>query len=297
MNSWGWSIVFLSLLCAVWIGILSVRRTQKTMDTIEQMLDQAMKGEFSENSFDESRLSALENRFAQFFLASFVSTRRVAEEKDKIKTLITDISHQTKTPISNLLLYCELLKEEPLPVSARDSAQAVYVQADKLRFLIDSLVKLSRLENGIIALDPQRQEIGPILESVVGQFVFSAEKKGLYLRSEDTKEKALLDAKWTAEALVNIIDNAVKYTEHGGITVSVISYDMFVRINISDTGAGIPEEEQAEIFQRFYRGETVREKDGVGIGLYLAREIISGEGGYIKVTSAGKEGTTFAVAR
>lgn len=83
MNSWGWSIVFLSLLCGVWIGILSVRRTQKTMDTIEQMLDQAMKGEFSENSFDESRLSALENRFAQFFLASFVSARRVAEEKDK----------------------------------------------------------------------------------------------------------------------------------------------------------------------------------------------------------------------
>lgn len=295
MSSWSWCIAAFSLLGAALAVFLSVRHTGKAMDTIEQMLDKAINGEFTEESFDESRLSALETRFARYFLASSLSARKISDEKDKIKTLIADISHQTKTPISNLLLYCELLKEESLPASARDSAEAIYVQTDKLRFLIDALVKLSRLESGIITLAPRRQAVQPVLERVAAQFVPAAEKKGLYLRLEDTQVRAKLDAKWTAEALANIVDNAVKYTECGGITVSVIPYEMFVRIDIADTGTGISEEEQAKIFQRFYRAENVKEKEGVGIGLYLAREIVSGEGGYIKVTSARRKGTKFSV--
>ena len=112
---------------------------------------------------------------------------------------------------------------------------------------------------------------------------------------QDTDAFAVFDFKWTAEALANIVDNAIKYTEHGTITISAVSYEMFARIDISDTGSGIPETEQAKIFARFYRSNSVQKQEGVGIGLYLARQIISGEGGYIKVASVPGKGSTFSI--
>ena len=173
--------------------------------------------------------------------------------------------------------------------------EALYKQLEKLRFLIDSLVKLSRLENGIISLAPQQAVLQPLLESVVEQYAAKAAEKGLSLRLHDTDISATFDMKWTAEVLANIVDNAIKYTEHGTIRISAVSYEMFARIDISDTGSGIPETEQTKIFARFYRSKAVQEQEGVGIGLYLARQIITGEGGYIKVASVSGKGSTFSV--
>ena len=104
-----------------------------------------------------------------------------------------------------------------------------------------------------------------------------------------------IDGKWTAEALGNLLDNAIKYTREGGITVKTTPYELFLRLDITDTGMGIPEEEQAKIFTRFYRSEAVKEQEGVGIGLYLTREIVSRQGGYLKVSSETGKGSTFSV--
>ena len=270
-------------------------RMNRTFNTMEHMLDAAMKGDFTDTMFDESRLSALETKFAHYFSASAISARNVQQEKDNIKKLVADISHQTKTPIANLLLYCELLQEEKLPESAADNVNALYRQTERLRFLIDSLVKLSRLENGIISLSVKQQDLRPVLETVISQYMAKADQKGLSLLLEKTEAKAAFDAKWTAEALGNLLDNAIKYTEHGSIHISVKAYEMFVRIDVRDTGIGISESEQAQIFSRFYRSREVSEKQGVGIGLYLSREIISSEGGYMKVKSAPGMGSTFSV--
>ena len=270
-------------------------RMNRTFNTMEHMLDAAMKGDFTDTMFDESRLSALETKFAHYFSASAISARNVQQEKDNLKKLVADISHQTKTPIANLLLYCELLQEEKLPESAADNVNALYRQTERLRFLIDSLVKLSRLENGIISLSVKQQDLQPVLETVVSQYMAKADQKGLSLLLEDTEAKAAFDAKWTAEALGNLLDNAIKYTEHGSIHISVKAYEMFVRIDMRDTGIGISESEQAQIFSRFYRSREVSEQQGVGIGLYLSREIISSEGGYMKVQSAPGMGSTFSV--
>ena len=278
------------------------RRAKITMRTIERMLEQAMEGDFTEEDFDESRLSALETRFAHYLSASAVSAGNVSAEKDKIKTLISDISHQTKTPIANLLLYSELLMEEELPESVTGSVEAIYNQAARLRFLIDSLVKLSRLESGIVSLRPEENRIQLLFDQMTEQFARRAEEKGLRFRVKDTEGTnavtyltAVFDPKWTAEALGNVVDNAIKYTEYGEITISAVRYEMFVRIDVADTGIGIPEEEQAKIFSRFYRSEEVRGQDGVGIGLYLAREIISNEGGYMKVSSKAGRGAVFSM--
>lgn len=290
----------------IWIGVsalllaallvwLERRKTRRTMRRIEQMLDAAMDGSFVESSFDESKLSSLEARFAQYLSSSEISARNVAHEKDKIKSLIADISHQTKTPIANLLLYSELLDEETLGEEAGSNVKAIHQQTEKLRFLIDALVKLSRLENGIIALSVACNPVFPMLESIVRQYTPKALEKGLQIRINPTEETAVFDPKWTAEAISNIVDNAVKYTDTGEICISVIKYEMFVRVDISDSGIGISESEQARIFSRFYRSENVSEREGVGIGLYLARQIITEEGGYMKVSSALGKGSTFSV--
>ena len=164
-----------------------------------------------------------------------------------------------------------------------------------MRFLIDSLVKLSRLENGILSLSPQPTALQPLLGGIAEQYAAKAARKGLSLQLHDTDTSAIFDMKWTAEALANVVDNAIKYTEQGVITISAVSYEMFVRIDISDTGPGIPESERAKIFTRFYRSKNAGEQEGVGIGLYLARQIISCEGGYIKVSSIPGKGSTFSV--
>ena len=291
----GIAVMLLCFLAAAATVFWNRRKVRKTMETIEKMLDTAMTGSFSESGFDESKLSALETKFAHYLSAAETSSRNVAQEKDRIKSLIADISHQTKTPIANLLIYSELLMEEDLPPSARANVDALYHQSEKLRFLIDSLVKLSRLENGILSLSPQSAALQPLLRGVAEQYAAKAAEKGLSLQLQDTNASAIFDMKWTAEALANMVDNAIKYTEHGTITISAGSYELFARIDISDTGPGIPESERSKIFTRFYRSKKAGKQEGVGIGLYLARQILSGEGGYIKVSSIPGKGSTFSV--
>ncbi len=295
MADLGW---FFGVACLLLAGIavgLERRKAKKTMESLDAMLSCAMEGDFRETTFDESLLSALETRMVQFLSASTCSAQQVASEQQRIQALIGDISHQTKTPIANLRLYAELLQEEELPPEAKEYAETLYAQTEKLRFLIDALVKLSRLENGIITLHPERSCLAPVLTQVEQQFLPRAQSRGLLLSVLPSEEVACFDAKWTAEALCNLVDNAIKYTNKGSVSVSVTPYEMFVRVDVADTGIGISEEEQAKIFRRFYRVEGSAQQDGVGIGLYLTRDILRREGGYLKVTSKPGEGAVFSM--
>jgi len=257
------------------------------------MLDEAIRGSFMEKHFDESLLSAVETKLAHYLSASAASAQAVSEEKDKIKTLIGDISHQTKTPIANIALYAQLLEEQELTAEGRACAAALEEQAGKLHTLIDALVKTSRLEAGVLVLHPVSGLLEPMLEEAAAQF---APGRSISLTLRPTDATAVFDAKWTGEAVCNLLDNAVKYTPAGGsVAVDVISYEMFCRINITDTGPGIPEAEQAKVFQRFYRSAAVHQEQGVGIGLYLARQIAEGQGGYIKVFSKPGRGAEFSM--
>ena len=161
---------------------------------------------------------------------------------------------------------------------------------------MEALVKTSRLEAGIFQFQPKLSEIAPMLAETVGQYAPKAQKKQIALHLESSDAKAVFDSKWTAEAVGNLLDNAIKYAPNGGtVSVFVSEYDMFCRIDVSDNGYGIPEEEQAKVFQRFYRSPSAADAEGVGIGLYLARQIIAGQGGYIKLTSKPGEGSTFSI--
>ena len=178
----------------------------------------------------------------------------------------------------------------------RDALTAIGEQAETLDFLIESLVKLSRLETGIIRVNVRKQPLQAVLDAVRNQFQAIAAQKEIQLEVTDTGEMAAFDLKWTIEAVANIVDNAIKYTPRGGnVTVRVQSYPSLVRIDIADNGPGIPEAEQAKVFLRFYRSETVSDSPGVGIGLYLAREVMRAQNGYIKLSSKIDEGSTFSL--
>ena len=281
-----------ALAAAVW-NRLHARRVMKNLN---RMLDAAMAGTFLEREFDESLLSAVESRFAHYLAANAVSAQKLQEEKDKIKTLIADISHQTKTPVANILLYAQLLSEQELSPEGRDCAAALEGQVEKLRALIEALVKTSRLEAGVLALHPRAGPLGPVLEEAAAQLAPKAAERRIRLVISPTDISAVFDPKWTAEALCNLLDNAVKYTPAGGrVTVEAASYQLFCRIDVTDTGPGIPEEERAKVFQRFYRSPAAYEAEGVGIGLYLARQIAQGQGGYIKASSRPGQGSRFSL--
>lgn len=291
-------LVITALICfvtAVTAIIIYRRRTVKIIRSLDKMIDKAINGTFTEENIDETMLSSVESKLAGYLSASELSARNVAAEKERIKELISDISHQTKTPIANILLYTELLKEQELNEQARTCVEETAVQAEKLSFLIITLVKLSRLETGVFTLSPTKGELMPMLEKIYRQYLPKAEEKGLRLTLEPTEAQAVFDEKWCSEAIGNIVDNAIKYTDSGFVTISVKEYEMFCSVVISDSGQGIAEEEQGRIFTRFYRSPSVSQKDGIGVGLYLAREIVNGCGGYIKVSSEINKGTTFSV--
>lgn len=288
-------VALAALLLGLWLW-LDARRTVRRLD---RMLSTAIDGGFGEESFDESAPSALESRMARFLNGSARSLRGVQRQRESIQRLLSDISHQTKTPLANLRLYSSLLMEEELTPRQREQAQVIFQQSEKLSFLIETLVKLSRLETDVLAVTPKSQPLSPLLERAASQAKAAAEQKGIALQlhlQQQAEMKALYDLRWTAEALGNLLDNAVKYTPPGGcIQVSVTQYELFCRIDVRDNGIGIAEEEQAQIFGRFYRGRQVREQEGLGIGLYLAREIAQKQGGYLKLSSRPGQGSTFSL--
>lgn len=296
-------ICLLALLAAV-IAVCRLRE-KKLLRRLQEMLEDAVAGTFSEGKLMDTGISELESAMWRFLNDSQLSSVQLAEQKQRIQSLISDISHQTVTPIANIKIYAELLGEQQEKWKAGDSSvkediaeeiEAVIDQVDKLDFLIGSLVKLSRLENGILELEPKRCCIREVLSAINRQFQPKAQQKGITLVIDDSGKEAEFDLKWTIEAVGNIVDNAIKYTPKGGtVSLHVVLYSMFLRLDVADTGIGIAEQEQASVFTRFYRSRKAVEQPGVGIGLYFAREVLRREGGYIKVSSEPDKGSVFSV--
>ena len=277
-------------------GVWQWAARRRTLRRLNAMLDRTIAGGFSEERFDETELSALEGRLARFLRGSAAARRTVETEQAAVKTLIADISHQTRTPIANLLLYASLLSESELDPRQREQVNALSAQAEKLSFLIKALVKASRLEAGIVAPAPAVNPVGPLLENAVEQEGPAALAKQITLTAEPFDGSAAFDPRWTGEALGNVVNNAVKYTPPGGrVSVSAQLLDSFCRIDVADTGPGVPESEQAAVFNRFYRGGATRAAEGLGLGLYLAREILARQGGYIRLSSRPGEGCIFSL--
>lgn len=264
--------------------------------TIDDMLDGAAA---PPQIYEEENLFyKINHRLARLYEVLRENRESISKERADLQELISDISHQVKTPISNLKMVNATLLEQPMPEEKwREFLQASSGQLEKLDFLMQAMIKTSRLETGVISLERKVQPIYDTLAAALGGILLSAERKNIHVSVDCPTDIVLAhDRKWTSEALFNILDNAVKYTPTGGdIQVSVQSWELYVKIDIMDSGKGIAENRQGMIFKRFYREEEVHDIEGIGIGLYLAREIVTMQGGYIMVTSTVGRGSTFSV--
>ncbi|MCM1200149.1 MAG: HAMP domain-containing histidine kinase [Bacteroides fragilis] len=221
------------------------------------------------------------------------------QEKEKLNVLISDISHQTKTPIANLKMYLQILSEREMDEKKRhEFIELSLVQTEKLEFLVISLAKMSRLENGVISFSFGKLPVIEVIADSLAQVMPLAERKNISVNADCGGDIVVCcDKKWTSEALFNVLDNAVKYTPpNGNIHISVCKNEFYVLIKIQDSGAGIDESEQAKVFGRFYRSEKAAHVDGLGIGLFLSRQIISGQGGFITVKSEPDHGAEFIIS-
>ena len=262
---------------------------------IEALVEQQERQIFSEA--EDTLTARLQHQLLKLRNILTAQNQMLAQEKEQIKTLISDISHQIKTPIAAANTFAELLSDGELSAEERtEYITTLQMSLGKLTFLTNSLIKMSRLESGIISLKPEKNSLNEIVLQAVKTVYAKAKEKGILITFEcDQTFEAVLDFNWTAEAISNVIDNAVKYTPQGGfVRLQITEYPSFLRLDISDSGVGIPEEEQAKIFGRFYRGKQSVGIDGVGIGLYLTREIINKQNGYMKVSSD-ENGSTFSM--
>ncbi len=247
---------------------------------------------------EETLLARINHRLERLYNIMQSTQNKVEIEKKELQTLVSDISHQTKTPIANLKMINDTLITRNIPAEKQfEFLQATQSQLNKLAFMIEALVKASRLETGLIVLKKKEMPLYETLVAAINGILPSLEDKNITFSMNCSETLTVPhDTKWTSEAFFNLLDNAVKYTASGGIIrVNVEALEMYLKIDVMDTGKGIPESEQAQIFSRFYREASVHDIEGIGIGLYLTREIITLQGGYIKVTSKLNQGSTFSV--
>lgn len=288
------------LFCVVCFVVLVRRKLTLFSDLFCQTLDDMLSGNVAplQVAEEESLFYKINYRLGRLYEVMNENRRNVAKERADLQELISDISHQVKTPIANLnMINSTLLEQDVPPNKQKEFLLASASQLDKLDFLMQAMIKTSRLETGIISLEKKMQPIYDTLASALGGILLNAEKKQIDVSVDCPEQLAVPhDRKWTSEALFNILDNAVKYTpENGKITVTVECWELYLKISISDTGKGIPEKHQGAIFKRFYREDDVHDVEGIGIGLYLAREIITMQGGYIKLNSDPGLGSCFTV--
>ncbi|QNK56511.1 sensor histidine kinase KdpD [Paenibacillus sp. PAMC21692] len=296
------SVLFVLAAAGIFTGFMLGIRNQmssilsKLSLTIQSIIDRQDSELFPVS--EDNLLSKLQEQVLKLSGILRMQKQRYKEESEEVKSLISDIAHQLKTPLANLTIYNGLLMDSGLTADKRQEFTRILLsQTEKLTWLMDNLIKMSRLESGIIKIQTEKHDIGQTVFAAIKQMYPHAEKKNVEIQFSGEQSIELQhDVKWTGEALVNVLDNAVKYTDEAGvIKVSIHKYEMFARIDIEDNGKGIPEHEVSQIFKRFYRGADAVDTHGVGIGLYLARKIITEQGGYIKVSSEWGKGSMFSI--
>ena len=239
-------------------------------------------------SGEETLYAKLEHQLVR--VQELMQGRRDAAEKsrDEIQKLISEIAHQMRTPLTNIGTYLGFLQEKLSEEAAADemllrSADAIESSAEKLCFLVENFIKMSRLEHHIIQIKKEEPDLLKTVRNALGQIQSQAEIKKIRFEITFPEQAVCMhDPNWLGEAVYNILENAVKYSECGGkIGVSVLQNEMLLKIQIKDEGIGIEAGEENQIFRRFYRGKRVTAQDGFGIGLYLAREIVKQHGGFL----------------
>lgn len=292
--------IILMFICCVLFVFTIRRKVIKFNDEICDVIDKVITYD-EDICFDiehDTLISKIHNKLKQLIEKLNIDRIKYLDEKESIKSLISDISHQIKTPISNLTIYNQTLLERDLEKDRqKEFLNNMKFQIQRLEWLMKALINMSRLESGIINLNKEDLRVeDTISEALSGIYIKASSENINIITNCDQNIILNHDRKWLKEAIFNVLENSVKYTkENGNINISVLKGELFTEISITDDGIGINEWEINDIFKRFYRSSEVSKVEGVGIGLYIVREIVTKHGGYVKVKSKKGQGTTFKI--
>lgn len=250
------------------------------------------------STMKETRESKLENTLQRLLDQAEKKEAQAKRERDEVASLLSDLTHQLKTPMANVIMYTELLEDENLtPEERQRFTYLARTQAKKMQWLLGNMLKASQLERGMISFSAEYTGIRETIRQAVSSVYAQAEERDIMIKVEPFEDRKLYhNPRWTAEAMENILDNAVKYSPSGSVvTVRVQPMEIYTQIEISDQGIGISGEEYNKIFRRFYRSSNAAQTEGSGLGLYLAQLILNNEKGYVTAVSRPGEGSSFRI--
>lgn len=302
-------IIMLLIICIL-ISILFmifIKYIKQNLENVYLKIDNLIKEEYQNKEYEYSDEYLKEGIFSRIYdsIMKLEANLRLKfsslnKEKESIKSLVTDISHQLKTPLASLNLYNTLLIEEELDEDEEmEFLNTNKYSINKLNSLIDALVNISRLEANMINIKREEANIKETINKAITSVNAKAKYKNISINLRDFKDKKILhDKKWTEESIFNILDNAVKYSDEDGyINIWTEESINYFKINIEDNGMGIDPREFNNIFKRFYRvnSQEVENIEGSGVGLYLSRKIIEEQGGNVMVSSKLGKGSKFTI--
>ena len=263
-------------------------QNRKEMEALSEALEKLINGEAPgiEGISQDTLPSKVRSQILRLGEIMKAKDQALGKEKEEIRGLIADTAHQLRTPLANMESYLELLETMDWEEKERENyLLALRESQEKIRFLTEGLIKMARLESRIIQIRKEARDLQETLLESILQVKKEAEEKHIEIRLEMAEgEQAPHDRQWLGEAVYNLLDNSVKYSEeYGQILMTVVRNEMFTEIRVCDWGRGIEEGEENLVFGRFYRGKNVSGEKGFGLGLYLAREIVHQHGGFLRL--------------
>lgn len=291
-------IVLWAAAATIMLPIL-VSQNRRAWRRLDEMLERVIEGRsFEDVTFDERELSLISNRLQTISRKLAVEVDRANREKEQVKQLVSNISHQLKTPLANVMMYEELLESRDLTGEQKTVfTQKLRNQTEKIDWLLRSLFKMTKLEQNAMEFQIREASIQETIKAAIHVVYEKAFQKGIEIRADGFDDIQLLhDPRWTSEVFENLLENAIKYTKGAGIIrLSLQRLENYSVIHVADHGIGIPGHELPYVFDRFYRGKEAEGTEGSGIGLYLSKLILEQEKGYMTVKSRAGQGSTFSV--
>lgn len=287
--------IFVLLSLSYWWFLLL---QNKKLNSISEYMNDVLHGKYNLNikDYEEGGLSTLKNDVYKLAVKLKEGSDQSLQDKQELEQVLSDISHQIRTPLTSMYVINDLLSKEDIDVKTKQQfLEKNKVQLERIEWLVTTLLKMSRLDSGSVKLNLEKTNIVDVIEEALEPLQIPIELKKIQVDFE-TKKKTmvLLDSHWTVEVFVNVLKNAYEHTNEGGsIHIDIIDNPLYTEVSIHDTGTGIKKEELPHIFERFYTGSG--NKESIGVGLNMAKKVMEKQHGEIYATSIENEGTTFFI--
>jgi signal transduction histidine kinase len=290
-------IIFITGALILAINIIFTKRRYSEIEKLNSYLEKVLSGDYAPEILDqkEGELSILKTNIYKATTTLKYQKELLTEDKVRLANAIADISHQLKTPLTSMMVMNDLLETEEDQSKRKEFLKTQSDQLDRMNWLIQTLLKLSKIDAGTITMKKEEVTATSIVKEIVKPFEIQMELKGINYSSFDSDMILSCDKNWTIEAIQNIVKNCIEHMEENDeLKIEAEETNIYKQIIVSDTGCGIAKQDLLHIFERFYKGKNAG-KDSVGIGLALAKTLISSQRGDILVESTEGIGTTFYV--